>query len=216
MKKRKVDKQNAAGGTIVYAYKDALYINLTNRCPCRCRYCIKYKWRWKFRGHELKLKYEPSAAEVVESVSAYSSQKNFTEVVFCGYGEPFMRFETMKEISRILKSSGWHIRINTTGLGNLINKRNVLPEISGLVDSVSVSLNSADAQKYQFWNRSVFGAKSFDAVLDFIREAKKYIPSVAISAIELPGGDIDGIKKIAASLGVNFRTRPYLDDYEDR
>ncbi len=198
---------------IVYPYKNSLYLNITNRCPCSCVYCIKFKWSWKFRGHDLKLQNEPSVQDIIKEVKKHGRA---SEVVFCGYGEPFMRFDVLKESSKLLHQEGYRVRINTTGVGNLINKRDVLPELRGFVDGISVSLNAATPEEYQKINRSIYGETAFNAVIEFIKKAKEIIPEVTITSIDFREADIDKIKNIAAELGVAFRRRPYLDDYENR
>ena len=58
------------------------------------------------------------------------------------------------------------IRINTNGMGNLINGRNIVPEIKGLVDCISISLNNPDKKEYFALVRSKFGENSFDEMID--------------------------------------------------
>lgn len=66
----------------------------------------------------------------------------YNEVVFCGFGEPTERFDALKEIAAFVKEKyNKPIRINTNGAGSLINGRDIAPELKGLVDTVSVSLN---------------------------------------------------------------------------
>ncbi|MBD3272229.1 MAG: hypothetical protein GF384_06810 [Elusimicrobia bacterium] len=126
-------------------------------------------------------------------------------------------------VATTLKKSRHIIRMNTSGHGNLIHKRNIIPDLHGLVDAISVSLNGETAEKYFILHRPIFGLKTFDAILDFIRESKRYIPRVYMSTIDLPdnwkpgmpGIDVDACRRIAESLQVEFRLRPYLDAYEE-
>ncbi|PKN01379.1 MAG: radical SAM protein [Elusimicrobia bacterium HGW-Elusimicrobia-1] len=204
--------------TAVYPYKGALYVNLTNRCPCSCVYCIKNKWGWQFRGQDLKLEREPSASEVVDAVKKADAEAGtpYTEIVFCGYGEPFMRFDIMKVVAEELKKSGRRIRVNTTGLINTDGARELLPDIAGIVDGLSVSLNAATPEDYVRVNRPAAGISAYASVLDFIRRAVALGFDVTVTAVEFPGADIDGVKKTAEGLGAKFRPRPYLEEYEDR
>jgi len=104
------------------------------------------------------------------------------------------------------------VRINTDGLGNLVHGRNILPELAGLVDALSVSLNAPDAQTYARICPNRYGAASFAALLDFLREAPKHVPKVSATAVALPGLDLDAIRRLAVSIpGVSFRLRPYDD-----
>jgi len=198
--------------TIVYKYHNNLYVNLTNRCTNACPYCIKFKWKGKFRGSDLFLKAEPSAGEIIKAIR---DPKAYGEIVFCGYGEPLLKLEEIKEVSKWVKENGGKTRINTSGQANLYYKRNIVPELKGLIDAISVSLNGIDAENYNKLNKSKYGKNAFEGILDFTRECKKYIPDVTITAVELPGLDLNKVKEIADGLGVGFRPRPYLDEYEN-
>lgn len=207
---------------IVYPYKNNLYINLTNRCTAECVYCIKRSWQGLFRGHSLHITQEPGTQEVLDAINKYP-RGTLKEFVFCGYGEPFIRIEVLKEIAKYLKEQGYQVRVNTSGHANLIHKRNIVPELKNLVDSISVSLNAENPEQYAALHKPVFGIQTFDAILDFIRECKKIIPQVILTTIELPenfrpgmsGINVEQCRAIARELGVEFRVRPYLDAYED-
>jgi TatD DNase family protein len=192
---------------IAYRIRDSLYLNTTNRCTNACVFCAKFR-DYTVKGHCLKLDHEPDAAEVKKAIGDPSRYK---EVVFCGYGEPLLRLELVKEIARWLKDKGVRVRVNTDGQANLVYGRNILPELSGLVDAISVSLNAPDAETYQHICKSTFGQESYQAVLDFIREAKKHIPSVTASVVTLPDIDVEACRAIAEELGVKFRVRQYVE-----
>lgn len=194
--------------TIAYMIRNSLYLNITNRCSNRCTFCPKFE-ELTVKGHELKLSHEPGSAEVVAAVDA--APAGFTEVVFCGYGEPLIRLDLVKEVAAELKRRGIRVRINTDGQANLVHGRNILPELAGLVDSLSVSLNAADAETYQRLCNSPYGAAGFQGVCDFLAEAVKYIPQVTASAVTVPGLDVAKVKKLALKLGVEFREREYAE-----
>jgi len=198
---------------ITYIYHKNLYVNLTNRCASACTFCIKQKWEWKYRGKDLKLDHEHSAKEVIKAIS---NPKKYPEIVFCGYGEPTLRLEVLKEVAVWVKSKGGRVRVNTTGLASLFYGRNIVPELKGLVDAVSVSLNAGNTKDYVRIQRPQFGARSYRGVLSFIRQSKKYIPEVTITCIPLPGLDISKCPAIAKKLGVHYRERPYLNVYETK
>ncbi len=198
--------------TLSYKYGNSLYLNITNRCMMSCPYCIKQKWAGKFRGNTLNLSKEPTAQEVISSID---DPKKYDEIIFCGYGDSLIRLNEVKTIAAWIKSKGAKVRINTAGLANKYHNRNILPELKGLVDIISVSLNGSNPQEHNKLNNPAFKEKSFDEIIDFIKQAKIYIPSVTVTAVELPGLDTEKIKKIADSLGVSFRSRPYLDEYEE-
>jgi TatD DNase family protein len=199
--------------TITYVYHKNLYVNLTNRCASACSFCIKQKWDWKYRGKDLRLAHEPTATEVIKSIG---NPKKYPEIVFCGYGEPTLRIDVLKEVAAWVKSKGGKVRVNTTGLANLFHERNIVPGLKGLVDAISISLNAGNAKDYVKIQRPQFGARSYRGVLAFIRQAKKYIPEVTITCIPLPDLDISKCPQIAKKLGVEYRERPYLNVYETK
>jgi TatD DNase family protein len=190
---------------IAYQIRNSLYLNITNRCTNACRFCAKFK-DFTVKGHQLALPHEPTHAEVI---AAIGDPSRYEEVVFCGYGEPLLRLDLVKDVAGWLKTQGVKVRINTDGQANLVYGRNILPELSGLVDSLSVSLNAADAKTYQKWCQSEFGEAGYAAVKEFLQLARGVIPEVVASAVTLPGLDIAACRKVADELGVEFREREY-------
>ena len=193
-------------GKIVYPIRNSLYLNLTNRCSNLCTFCAK-KASYVVKGHDLELSREPSADELVHAVG---DPQRYQEIVFCGFGEPLLRLETVKTVAAELKKRGARVRIDTDGQANLVYGRNILPELKGLVDAVSVSLNGESPEKYQRLCRSPFGEESFHGILDFIREAKKVIPEVVATIVAMPGVDVEACRRLAEEeLGVKFKRRAY-------
>jgi TatD DNase family protein len=190
---------------IAYRIRNALYLNVTNRCTNACIFCAKFK-DFQVKGHHLRLDHEPTVSEVK---AAIGDPKDYQEVVFCGYGEPLIRLDLVKEIAAWLKEKGVRVRINTDGQANLVHGRNVLPELAGLIDAISVSLNAPDAQTYQRICQSRFDLAGYEGVKDFLRQAVKTIPSVTASAVAMPGIDIEACRRVATELGVEFREREY-------
>jgi len=118
--------------------------------------------------------------------------------------------DTVKAVAAELKKSGARTRIDTDGQANLVYGRNILPELKGLVDAVSVSLNADNAAQYNRLCRSPFGEKGFAAVLEFLREAKKMIPEVVATVVDMPGVDVEACRRLAEEkLGVKFKRRTY-------
>ena len=198
--------------TIVYKYNDSLYINLTNRCVMACTYCIKYKWKSKFRGHNLRLEKEPSAQEIIKAIK---DPGKFEEIIFCGYGEPLVRFAVVKEVALWVKDNDGNTRLNTTGNFKTSDSKDMLSGLRGVIDSISVSLNAPDAETYERINHPKYGAVAFKNVLSFIRLARYYVPDTTITTVALPGIEIAKCRSIAKKLKVKFRLRPYLDGYEN-
>ncbi|WP_420265864.1 TatD family hydrolase [Candidatus Magnetominusculus dajiuhuensis] len=194
-----------ANGQITYKIRNSLYLNITNRCTNVCTFCVRYQTDF-VKGHNLRLSREPSDAEIIESIG---NPAVFDEVVFCGYGEPLMRLDTVINVSRYIKTHGGRVRINTNGLGCLIHKRDILPELSGLVDVISISLNAQDASTYQRLSHPPFEG-AYEAVLKFIAGAKDCIPEVTATVVDAPGVDVEKCRQIAAALGATFRLR-HLD-----
>ena len=194
---------------IVYDYFGGLYINLTNRCPCRCEFCIKNFTDSLGSADSLMLDHEPSVDEVKEELRRWDVPA-YDEVIFCGYGEPTERLDELLEIARFVKAAyGKPVRINTIGLADLIWGRRTAPELAGLIDAVSISMNEADAESFERLCHPRFGRGSFDAMIQYIRDVKQYVPQVAVSVV---GGSIspealDQCRAKAGELGVRFKVR---------
>jgi len=155
------------------------------------------------KGHLLRLDREPSEEEIRDSIG---DPKKFREIVFCGYGEPLQRLETVKNISQWVKEQGGRVRINTNGHANLIHNKNVLPELGGLVDSISISLDAHNEETYNAICKPVY-KNAYPAILEFVRQAKKVIPDVQVTVVTMEGVDIERCRTIADELGVPLRIR---------
>ena len=192
---------------IAYRIRNSLYLNITNRCSNRCSFCAKFD-DFTVKGHNLLLDGEPSYEEIMTAVG---QPVGIDEIVFCGYGEPLIRLDLVKQVASELKRRGYPVRINTDGQANLVHGRNILPELAGLVDSISISLNAPDATTYGQICNTPFGEAGFEAVCAFIREAQQHIPQVVASAVTVPGIDIDACYRLAESLGAEFRVREFAE-----
>lgn len=194
-------------GKSVYKIRNSLYVNVTTRCTNDCVFCSRESSPI-VAGHNLKLENEPSVEEAIRGIGDPSV---YDEIVFCGYGEPTLRLAFVKEVAKWVKEGGGKVRINTNGQGNLIHKRNILPELHGLVDAISISLNAENEERYRLISRPAFEEKVYQAVKDFILEAAKYIPKVVATAVRVPGRvDIRQCEKLAEEeLKVPFRVREF-------
>lgn len=190
---------------IAYRIRNSLYLNITSRCTNECIFCERNNYPI-VKGYYLKLNTEPSEEELISSIG---DPVKYDEIVFCGYGEPLLKLETVKNVSRWIKEKGGKVRINTNGQGNLIHKRNIVPELKGLVDSISISLNAETGEKYHALCHSMFGSKTYEEIIKFIRECKIHIPSVTASIVGIRDVNVDECKKIADELGVKFRVREH-------
>lgn len=211
---------------IVYRFGDGVYINLTNRCPNLCAFCIKTKWKMDFHGNNLNLADgEPTTNELILALEQELAKAPFKEIVFCGYGEPTMRIDTLLFVAQILK--GWRaqckyppfkIRVNTNGLGNLINKKNIVPELAKVIDSINVSLNAQDSATWQKIVRPIeeYAQDGFDSVCDFIRLCvESGMERVVASCVDKTGADEKAVETLAQKLGAQFYLRSFLDVQED-
>jgi TatD DNase family protein len=189
-------------GEVTYGIRDSLYLNITNRCTNTCSFCIRFQSDF-VKGHNLRLSDEPSEEDLKNAIG---DPAEYGEIVFCGYGEPLLRLELVKSVAAWVKQNNGKVRINTNGHGNMIHRRNILPDLKGIVDSISISLNAHDEETY---NRICQPAldNAFQGIMDFIREAKKYIPEVLVTVVKLDGVDIEKCRKITEELGVGFRVR---------
>ena len=197
-------------GDVLYDYASGLYVNLTNRCPCRCEFCIRDMVDSLGDADSLWLKREPTVSEVKEMLGQWKLP-NYTELVFCGYGEPMERLDDVQQLCRYVKETT-HLktRINTNGLSDLLHGRRTAPELSGLVDAISISLNAASAEKYDRLCHPKFGLEAWPAILRFTEEVKQYVPDVTMSVVggTIPEQDVDICRQIAQTkLGVKFRVR---------
>lgn len=199
----RLDKKNPP--KIAYPIRNSLYLNITNLCSNSCRFCVR-NYTDFVKGHNLRLEHEPSYQEVIKSLDHL---EKYEEVVFCGYGEPTMRLDLLKKVAKFLKSKKAKVRLNTNGQGNLIHKRSIVPELVGLIDIASISLNVDTSKKYDQLCQSEFGENTFEKVIDFAKECKKLLPKTVLTVLDMPGVDLKRCEKIAKELGVDLRIRHY-------
>jgi TatD DNase family protein len=194
------------GPEIVYRLKNSLYINLTIRCNADCVFCDR-KGAAVIKGHNLKIPKEPTVEEVIAQLG---DPREVDEIVFCGYGEPTIRLDALKEVARWVKSRGGKTRLNTDGHGSVIAGRNIIPELVGLIDAVSISLNSTDPDQYGQLMR-LDGRKFFPAMVEFAREAVKALPRVVMTVVDLDEVDKEKARRLVEEeIGAVFSTRPFF------
>lgn len=189
-------------GEIAYKIRNNLYLNITNRCTNSCSFCVRFHTNY-VKGHNLRLSSEPAEEELKNAIGDPSQYK---EVVFCGYGEPLLRLDLVKSLSQWIKQNRGMVRINTNGHGNLIHGRNILPELKGIVDTISISLDAHDEETYDRICNPVY-RNALREIIEFIKESKKYIPRVEATVVELEGVDIEKCREITDRLGVKLRVR---------
>jgi TatD family-associated radical SAM protein len=189
-----------------------IYVNMTNKCPCNCVFCLRHT-KEMMEGNNLWLKDgEPGVDEVLEMFSQYDLSV-INELIFCGFGEPLERLDDVCTVVDTLKQKypALKVRVNTIGLANLIYDRDVTPELSGRVDTISISLNAPNEEEFLELTRSRFGIKSYEALKEFAVLAKRYVPNVVMTVVEqvMPEEKIEICQKICDELGVTLRVRPF-------
>lgn len=200
--------------TIVYRVKDALYVNLTNRCPCACEFCIRKNGAGAYGSGSLWLEREPTVGEVESALEA-ADPSRYPEVVFCGYGEPTERLDDLLEVARFLKARhpGVRVRVNTNGLADLIAGQPTAARFAGAVDALSISLNAETAEAYCALCHPKFGLASYGAMLSFAAAAKEVVPSVALTVVATPDmtdARLAACRAVCARIGVPLRVRAFV------
>ncbi len=198
------------GMSILYEFENGLYVNLTNSCTCACTFCIRQGHEGVGNADSLWLARDPSKEEVLAAFRECDLSV-YTEVVFCGYGEPTERLDELLAACRYIRSvSDIPIRLNTNGLASLSHGKAVPPLLRGLVDTVSISMNAPTAAEYLAVTRPSFGEPAFQAMLQFIRDCKEYVPNVLATAVDvITDEQAERCRMLAASLGVPFRLRHF-------
>lgn len=194
---------------ILYTYKNQVYANITNRCNCNCTFCIRSHKDSVGDAETLWHKEDPSVSEIKAAMDAFDFT-GYDELVYCGYGEPTCRLDVLLETAKYAKENyGVSIRINTNGLGCLEHDRDIIPDLVGIVDALSISLNAPSEAEYNKVTRPRF-SNAFPSMLQFAKEAHKVIPSVQLSIVDvLPKAQITACKELAVSLGVPLKIRKY-------
>ncbi len=202
--------------TIFYKFEGKIYANITNRCPCDCRFCIRQGGDSIAGNESLWLEHEPDIDEIRAAFDSLD-KKNMNRVVFCGYGEPMERAETLVEAAKYIKENyAMSIRVNTNGLISLIDPGFDIAKMVGVIDSVSVSLNAPTAEEYCEITRPSFGKKAFDAMISFAKSAKALGIGVGFTVVDMGGMDeeIAECRRLADSLDIPLRVRAYVTDNE--
>jgi TatD DNase family protein len=191
---------------IVYAIRRTLYVSVTNRCINRCYHCQRSS-DYIVMGHLLKLEHEPSAEEVLERIG---DPTVYHEIVISGLGEPTIRWEICRALARGLKERGARVRLNTNGLGCLINHRDIVPEMAGHFDGVAVNMAAHDREVYNRITNTSLPDQAFDGMLDFAERCKAVVPDVVMTVVAVPEVDVDACRTLAEDrLRVRFRIREY-------
>ena len=218
--------------TLVYTINNepnpkTVYVNLTNACTNSCVFCLREQ-KDDVCGAEMWHDDKYTLEDVIEQFKNYitphptsshplpqgAREHKPQNVVFCGYGEPFLKKDMMKAFAQYLRENHPEIkiRVNTNGHANAIYKTNVAEEFKGLLDEASVSLNSDNAEQYnEICQPKIENA--FDAVKDFLKSCKE--AGIKTYASIVTGFDereinVENCEKIAKELGAEFRNREFI------
>lgn len=191
-------------------FPNKIYINMTNRCSCSCAFCLRSLKDFD-EHNSLWLKEEPMVEEVEAEFEKYD-WTHVSEIIFCGFGEPTMRLLDVVAVGSWLKSvhPKVPIRLNTNGLSDLVFGRSTAEMFEGIIDTVSISLNSSTAKKYLDVTRNRFGLESYDAMLTFAKNCRKYVPNVVMTVVDIIGRqEVEACQKVCDDNGLLLRVRPY-------
>ena len=194
---------------IIYSYKDQVYANITNKCNCRCTFCIRFLKDGVGDADTLWHQVNPGKEEVLKAIRDYDFT-GFKELVFCGYGESTCELDILLSAARLAREEkNLRTRLNTNGLGNAENGRNIVPELSEVFDSVSISLNAPEKDKYEEVVRPLV-PNAFEEMCDFAKKCKEKIGDVRMTIVDvLPEDEKEKCHQLAGSLGIPLRVRQF-------
>ena len=137
--------------------KRNLYVNITNECNCACTFCLR-NMKKMAEESSLWLKKRPTVDELKAALDDVPWEY-IREVVFCGFGEPTMQLATLMELLHYVKEQHPELptRLNTNGLGELEYGREIAADFQGVLDTISISLNASNAERYYELTRAKYG-----------------------------------------------------------
>ncbi len=197
--------------TILYPVGKQLYVNLTNRCPCNCTFCIRHNGDGAYGSDSLWLEHEPTFEEVKAAFAEYDLSQ-WTELVFCGYGEPTSVLDLLLQTAAYAKSlkNCPPVRLNTNGLADLIHGRSTAEAFAGKFDVISISLNAGTEAAYMAVTRPKWD-NAFAAMQAFARSVKDYVPTVMFTVVDvISKEEIAAAQAVADAAGIPLRVREYI------
>ena len=206
-------KEENRKDTYLYTLDGNLYVNLTNKCSNGCDFCVRNE-RSSYYGNYLWLRNgDPTVEKVIAAANGFGDLSRFKEVVFCGFGEPTYKVAEMVALCDFFHEKGMKTRLNTNGQGNLINKRDIVPDLKGKIDFVNISLNASCVEKYQPICRSQYGEAGFAGLLEFAKLCRKEGVDCRFSIVDCIGEEeVAACKCLADSVKIPLYVRKYITD----
>ena len=207
------NKEENRKDTYLYTLDGNLYVNLTNKCSNGCDFCVRNE-RSSYYGNYLWLRNgDPTVEKVIAAANGFGDLTRFKEVVFCGFGEPTYKVAEMLALCDFFHEKGLKTRLNTNGQGNLINKRDIVPDLKGKIDFVNISLNASCVEKYQPICRSQFGEAGFAGLVEFGKLCRKEGVDCRFSIVDCIGEEeVEACKRLAESVRIPLYVRKYITD----
>lgn len=196
--------------TITYVLDNKLYLNITNKCPCACEFCIRRNGDGAYGSDSLWLEHQPTADEVIDALKK-EDLDSYDEIIFCGFGEPTCELNILIKTAKYIRSvTRTPIRINTNGLSDLINESNTCKLMTGLFDTVSISLNASNKEEYNKITQPKWKDKAFETMINFAIEANEIFPKVILSVVDvISDEEIEKCRELCQNLGIELRVRKY-------
>lgn len=199
--------------TVAYEVESGLYLNITNRCSNACEFCIRKNGEGAYGSDSLWLEREPDTNEIKSEIDKRDLSK-YSEVVFCGYGEPSYRLQVAREVALYIKQKapGIPVRINTNGQSDLILGIDSAPLYRDAFDTVSISLNTPSPERYVEICHPIYKEKAFNALLVFAKNVKNYVQNTMFSVVKeaLSEEELAECQRISESVGVALKVRTYI------
>jgi TatD family-associated radical SAM protein len=174
-----------------------------------CLFCVRHFGDGVF-GFNLSLDEDPSAEEMVEAIDSSWNTK-FDDIAIVGFGEPLLNIDAvLAALRRLNELTDVPIRMNTNGQALLLYPtRDIAKELAEAgLDRIQISLNAPDPDTYLQLCQPKLGRGAFESILEFTEQCKPLM-KVELSAVDIPGVDIDACRGIAERLGVGFRVRVF-------
>lgn len=195
--------------SLTYWRERTLYVNPSYRCSNWCMFCIRNFDTGVF-GFDLSLDRDPTPEELIQAIRR-TWRPDFVEVAIVGLGEPLFNLEgTLASVREVKSLAEVPVRINTNGQALLIYPRRDIPrELADAgMNHVQVSINAQDSRTYFRLCRPSYGKKTYASMLRFAERCLEYM-TVELSVVRVPGVDIEACRRIADTIGADFKVREY-------